>query len=76
MPLGALQVPLVALPPTVPVKFTLPPEQMLVEFAVAEAVGLGDTVIVLSALAAVQPLPGSALVNRKVTVPLKFAAGV
>ena len=75
VPLGAVHVELVALPPIDPANVTGPPAHTV--WAVpAFAVAAGFAVIVLVALTEVQGPAGSSVVKVKVTVPVKFAAGV
>ena len=75
VPLGAVQVELVALPPILPAKVIVPPAHTVCTVP-ALAVAAGLTVIVLVALTAVQGPAGSLVVNVNVTVPVKLAAGV
>ena len=75
VPLGAVHVELVALPPIDPANVTGPPAHTV--WAVpAFAVAAGLTVIVLVALTEIHGPAGSSVVKVKVTVPVKFAAGV
>ena len=75
VPLGAVQVELVALPPILPAKVIVPPEHTVCA-APALAVAACVTLIVLVVLAAGQGPAGSLVVNVNVTVPVKLAAGV
>ena len=75
VPLGALHVEVVALPPILPAKVIVPPAHTLCAVP-ALAVAAGETLIVLVALTAGHGPVGSFVVNVKVTVPVKFAAGV
>ncbi len=74
VPLGALHVEVVALPPILPANVIVVPEH-IVKAPPAFAVAAGFTVIVLVDVTAGQT-PGAFVVNVKVTVPVKFAAGV
>jgi len=75
VPLGAVQVALDAPPPMLaPDRVTVPPAHTDCALP-ALTVALGDTTIVLLPVAAVQPA-GTLVVNIKVTVPVKLAAGV
>ena len=59
----------------VPDKVVVPPAHTAVGLAPAVAAAFALTLIILFALAAVHPA-GILVVNVKVTVPVKFAAGV
>ena len=75
VPLGAVQVELVELPPILPASVTELPAQTVwavPAFAVAACV----TVMVLVALTAGHGPVGSFVVSVKITVPLKLAVGV
>jgi hypothetical protein len=67
--------PPVAPPPTVPARVTFGFPEHTLWLIPGATVGLGFTVIVLFAVIAVHPA-GTFVVNLKVTVPLKLAAGV
>jgi hypothetical protein len=75
VPLGAVQVALVALPPIVPANVTVPPAQTDCA-APALTVAACVTFIVRVSLTAEQGPAGSFVVNVRVTVPVKFEAGV
>ena len=75
VPLGAVHVELIPLPPIVPANVIVPPAQTV---CAAPALAVADwvTLIVLVALTAGQGPAGSLVVNVNVTVPVKFATGV
>ena len=75
VPLGALHVELVALPPIVPANVIVPPAHTVC-VTPASAVAACVTLIVVVALTAEHGPAGSSVVNVNVTVPEKLAAGV